>query len=98
MNDWIEARPDGAVIKLLILPKASRTEIVGLHGTPPRLKIRVAAPPVDGEANDELIRLLRKKLKLTTDRIGIVRGKTGKAKDVVCRGVGVEELRRQLLG
>jgi uncharacterized protein (TIGR00251 family) len=46
----------GVVLTVHVLPKASCTECVGLHGD--ALKIRVSAPPVDGAANEELIRFI----------------------------------------
>ncbi len=67
-------------------PRASRTEIVGPHGDPPRLKIRLAAPPVDGEANEELVRFLAKTLGIAKSQISLLRGHQSKQKDVVIQG------------
>ena len=50
----------GAVLSVHIQPKASTTECVGIYGD--AIKIRVAAPPVDGAANDELIRFLARQI------------------------------------
>lgn len=86
------AHDAGILLQLLIQPRASKTEIVGLHGTPPRLKIRVAAPPVDGAANEELIRFLSKKLKKAKSFFIIHRGMTGKTKDVICLGMSIDDL------
>jgi uncharacterized protein (TIGR00251 family) len=48
---------DGAVVLVLhVQPGAKRTEVAGVHGD--ALKIRLAAPPVDGKANAELVRFL----------------------------------------
>ena len=44
------------VLDLRVQPGAKRTEVAGMHGE--RVKIRLAAPPVDGAANDELVRFL----------------------------------------
>jgi uncharacterized protein (TIGR00251 family) len=52
----VQDTKDGAILTVHIQPKASTTECVGIHGD--AIKIRVAAPPVDGAANDELIRFL----------------------------------------
>ncbi|HLE00432.1 MAG TPA: DUF167 family protein [Bdellovibrionota bacterium] len=94
---WFEEVANGIVLKLLIQPKASRTEVSGLHGEPPRLKIRVAAPPVDGEANAELLHFLKKKLKVTSSRLQILRGETSKSKDVFCAGVSRQAAEAALL-
>ena len=61
-DGWIMEKDNGVVLRLQIQPRASRTEVAGLHGEPPRLKVRVAAPPVDGEANEELVSFLAKAL------------------------------------
>lgn len=67
-------------LSVLVVPNASITEIVGMHDG--ALKIRLAAPPVDGKANEELIRFLAKKLDLAPSEISINKGATGKRKRV----------------
>ena len=52
----LEAIADGVRLRLRIQPRASRSEVVGLHGD--TIRIRLAAPPVDGAANEELVRYL----------------------------------------
>lgn len=89
---WIAPGPEGAVLRLLIQPKASRSEIVGPHGEPPRLKVRVAAPPVDGAANEELLRFLKKALGVPASQLELVRGAASRQKDVLCRGLGAGEV------
>lgn len=89
---WIQARADGVILKLVIQPKASRSEIIGLYGAPPRLKIRIAAPPVDGEANEEVLRFIKKSLHVTGARYTLERGAQSKNKDVLCEGVTPEQL------
>ncbi len=63
-----------------VVPNASITEIVGMHDC--ALKIRLAARPVYGKANDELIRFLAKKLGLAPSEISIDKGSTGKRKRI----------------
>ena len=61
MNSLIvQDTKDGAILTVHIQPRASTTECVGIHGD--AIKIRVAAPPVDGAANDRLIRFLARRL------------------------------------
>ena len=79
-------KPGGVTLLCQIQPRASKTEITGLHGEPPRLKIRVAAPPVDGEANDELVAFLSKKLGIPKSRIQIAAGQSGKFKELFLVG------------
>ncbi len=65
-------------IKIYVQPNASRSEIVGLHGD--ALKIKIKAPPVDGEANQELIRFLSELLKIPQKKISLKHGQTGRNK------------------
>lgn len=94
---WFREKLNGTVIYCQIQPKASNTEIVGLHGTPPRLRIRIAAPPVDGKANEELVAFLSKKLKFSKNRIQILSGQSGKFKEVFISGIKADELTLFLL-
>lgn len=74
----------GVELALQIQPRASCTEVAGPHGG--ALKIRVAAPPVDGEANEELVRFLAKTLVVPRSAVEIVGGETGKRKRVRVKG------------
>jgi uncharacterized protein (TIGR00251 family) len=84
----------GVEVSLHLQPRASRTEIVGMHGG--ALKLRIAAPPVDGEANDELVRFLAKTLGVTKSRVTIVSGTTGRRKRVRLEGVGIKDVEERL--
>ena len=88
--NWFESVREGIVIRVKVQPRAKRSEIVGLYGDPPRLKIRLAAPPVDGKANEELIGFIKEKLNLTQSQIRIIRGETSALKDLLCFGVSVK--------
>ncbi|HEY6260953.1 MAG TPA: DUF167 domain-containing protein [Nitrospiraceae bacterium] len=74
----------GAVLSIHVQPKASTTECAGIHGD--ALKIRVAAPPVDGAANDELIRFLARRLSVPSSSIQIHSGASGRRKRVLVKG------------
>ena len=74
----------GAVLSVYIQPKASATECVGIYGD--AIKIRVAAPPVDGAANDELIRFLARQLSIPTASVRIHSGASGRHKHVLVKG------------
>ena len=72
-----------------VQPRAARSEIVGeLDGA---LKLRLAAPPVDGEANEELIRFLAKLFGVSRGRISILSGQTSKNKLVRVEGIAADE-------
>jgi uncharacterized protein len=68
-----------------VQPRASRTEIAGVHGT--ALKVRLHAPPVDGAANDELIDFLSKRLNVPKKSISILAGQSSRAKIIEIAGV-----------
>src|SRR3954462_5574759 len=89
---WIQDKRGGVSVSCQIQSRASRTEVVGLHGEPPRLKIRVAAPPVDGGANEELVVFLSKKLKVSKSRIQILSGHSGKFKEIFIADVSAKEV------
>jgi uncharacterized protein (TIGR00251 family) len=74
----------GAVLSVHIQPKASTTECVGIHGD--AIKIRVAAPPVDDAANDELIRFLARQLSIPVSSVRIQSGANGRHKHVLVKG------------
>jgi uncharacterized protein len=75
-----------------VQPRASRSEIVGLHGD--ALKVRLGAPPVDGAANDALIELLADALGIARSAVRIISGATSRGKVVEVDGVNVENIRR----
>ena len=75
----------GAVLSVHVQPKASTTECVGIHGD--ALKIRVAAPPIDGAANDELIRFLAYRLSMPSSSLQIHSGAGGRHKRVLIKGM-----------
>jgi uncharacterized protein (TIGR00251 family) len=75
---------DGVVLTVHIQPKASTTECVGIHGD--AIKIRVAAPPVDGAANDELIQFIARRLSIPTASVRIHSGASGRHKRVLVKG------------
>ena len=92
---WLRADGAAVVLTLHIQPGAKRTEIAGLHGA--ALKIRLAAPPVDGKANEALIAFLAKTLAVPKSRIELVSGETARAKRVRIAGVDAASLRTLLL-
>lgn len=80
---------------LHIVPRARATAVAGSHGD--AVKIRVAAPPVDGAANAELVRFLAARLNVSATRVTIVAGASGRRKTVAIEGMGPDEIQRVLL-
>jgi len=77
---WLRQDADGVLLTLHIQPGAKKTEVVGRHGE--ALKIRLAAPPVDGKANACLLAFLAERLDVSKARLQIVSGETSRAKRV----------------
>lgn len=73
------------LLRCLIQPKASRDAITGVQDE--RLKIRITAPPVDGQANSHLVRYLADLLDVPRSRIALVNGDTGKRKTLRISGM-----------
>ena len=71
---------DALLLSLHVQPGASRTEVTGLHGD--ALRIRLAAPPVDGKANAELARFLADAFGVPQRQVTLVRGETSRRKVV----------------
>ncbi|WP_220737309.1 DUF167 family protein YggU [Shewanella sp. c952] len=69
------------LLQLYVQPKASRDQIVGLHGD--ELKIAITAPPIDGKANIHLTKYLAKAFKVPKGDIDILKGLTGRHKQVL---------------
>jgi uncharacterized protein (TIGR00251 family) len=87
--------PEGSRLLIWAQPRSSRSEAAGLHDG--RLKIRVAAPPVEDEANQELRRFLARSLRVPASSVRLVAGHRGKRKELVVLGVSPAELRCRLL-
>ena len=86
MNHVLRVERRGASIRVRVhvQPRASRSEVVGTHGS--ALKVRVHAPPVDGAANDAVISLLSAQLGVPRQAVRIVSGAASRAKTVDIEG------------
>jgi uncharacterized protein (TIGR00251 family) len=85
----------GALVRLRVSPNAKATGLQGPHGDA-ALKLRVAAPPVDGRANAEVERFVAERTGAAPSRVRVVRGLSGRDKTVFVDGVGVERVREVL--
>jgi uncharacterized protein (TIGR00251 family) len=90
----ITAIPGGIRIRIHVQPRASRTEIAGRHGD--ALKIRLAAPPVDGAANEELLGFIAGQLGVSRRAVDLSRGATSREKTVTVHGIAVAAARAAL--
>ncbi|MGE0642458.1 MAG: DUF167 domain-containing protein [Nitrospira sp.] len=86
---------DGAMLTVHVQPNASRTECVGIHGD--ALKIRLAARPVDGAANEELIRFVAEHCAVPRAKVHIHSGADSRRKRLHVAGISAQELLARLL-
>lgn len=85
----------GALLTVHVQPGASRTECVGIHGD--ALKIRLAARPIDGAANDELIRFIAERCAVPRTNVQIRSGAEGRRKRLCVQEVSAQVLLARLL-
>jgi uncharacterized protein (TIGR00251 family) len=78
MSDWWRGGDGRALLTVHVQPGAKKTEIAGLYGD--ALKIRLAAPPVDGKANATLIAFVASRLGLPRSAVSLKSGQTSRHK------------------
>jgi uncharacterized protein (TIGR00251 family) len=83
---------DGTVLAVHVQPGAGRTEVVGRHGD--ALKVRVAAPPTGGRANDAVVELVAKEFAVKKDDVRITSGASNRQKRVLLGGVDLKAAER----
>ena len=76
----LSSRGDGILLQLSVMPNAKRTEADGLHDG--ALRVRLAAPPIDGRANDALVAWLAKSLGVAKRDVEVLRGESSRRKQV----------------
>ena len=85
----IRAVEGGVTVRVRVKPRASKSRVLGeKEGA---LEVAVAAPPVDGEANAELIRTLAKHLGVPRSAVTLEAGEASRQKRVRVAGLSVEE-------
>jgi len=88
MTRAIQADGAGVKITVHVVPRASRTALAGLHDD--ALRIRLAAPPVDGKANRTLIEFIAKTLKVPQRQVQLLAGDTARRKYLHVTGLTLE--------
>jgi hypothetical protein len=86
----IRAQGDRVLVDVHVVPRASKTAIVGTHDG--RLKVSLAAPPVDGAANEALVAFFAEALGRPKRDVELTRGETSRKKTLAIRGVTVEQV------
>lgn len=81
MTELIRSHPDGAVLAVRAVPGASAAKIVGLHGD--ELRVRVCSPPVDGRANEEIVKVVAAAVSVRAREVRLLAGHTARSKQLV---------------
>ena len=79
-HPWLREEAGALVLTVHVQPGARRSEVAGIHGD--AIKVRLAAPPIEGRANDELVRFLAQAFAVAQRQVAIVRGGTSRRKVV----------------
>lgn len=92
----IAETPEGVFLSVKVTPKSSKNQVVGPEGD--SLKIKIAAQPVDGEANSELIEFVAKWLKISKSNIQLISGQTNRYKRLYIAGLKAVDITNKLNG
>lgn len=93
-NSFLSATQDGTLIRIHVQPRASRNELAGIHEG--SVKVRLTAPPVEGEANKECIKFFAKLLDLPKSAVHIVQGQKSRRKTLHVKNLSLKEVERIL--
>jgi uncharacterized protein (TIGR00251 family) len=96
-RDWCTAVPGGIRLTVQITPNAKKSEVIGVLGD--ALRIRLQAPPIEGKANEALVRYIADALRVPKAAVSIMHGHTGKRKllHVAITGLSVDAVREAFL-
>jgi len=90
MRSWIKDGSGNVELRIYCQPRASKTEIVGFHGD--ALKVRLAAPPVEGQANTELCKFLARYFGVVRQNVQILSGTGSRQKRIVIKGKTAQDI------
>ena len=94
IDGLFEVVGDGVALRVHVVPAAGRTAVVGTHGD--AVKVRVAAPPTGGRANEACVALLAETFGVSKSDVELTSGATSRAKRFRIGPVEVDEFRRLL--
>ena len=89
MAEWIKARGEKILISVRVQPGASKNVVTGIREG--SLTIKLCSPPVDGRANDSLIRFVAKRLNISRSSIQIIQGIKNRKKLLEVAGVSIAD-------
>ena len=88
MSEWYRRNGEVITLTLHVQPGAKRTDVAGLHGE--ALKIRLAAPPIEGRANEALLRFIAESFGVTLRQVELKQGGQSRHKIVAITGSKIE--------
>jgi len=94
LPSFLRGNEKEALLDIYVQPKASRNELVGAHQG--SLKIRLTAPPVEGEANKECVKFLAKVFGIPKSNVELVQGHKSRQKTLIFHGASPEALQAVL--
>jgi uncharacterized protein (TIGR00251 family) len=90
MFPFLQQTVDGVVLRLLVQPRSSKNQLVGLQGD--LLKIKLCSPPVDGAANKSCCDYLAKLFGIAKGRVELIAGDKARQKSVLLRDVDLDRV------
>jgi uncharacterized protein (TIGR00251 family) len=87
---WLRSVPQGVELSILVQPRASRDQLVGVQGE--ELKVRLAAPPVEGAANAACCAFFAKLCRLPRSHVTLVSGESSRHKRLLLGGADAESV------
>jgi len=94
MASWLKQTGEGVMLDLLVQPRASRNEVVGVQGE--ELKVRLTSPPVDGAANKTCRAFVAKLLGVPKGDVELAAGDKSRHKRLLIRGADAAAVRSTL--
>ena len=95
MKPFLKAHPEGTLLSVKVIPRASKNEIGEALGS--ELKIKVTAPPVDSAANRAVIELIASTLNCPKSAVVLVHGETSRHKMLLLKGLTPEQVESTLI-
>ena len=87
---YLHPHKHGIVLTVRVTPKSSKSKITGIIGE--ELKIMLNAPPVDGKANQELIKILSKTFSIPKRNITLLSGETSRSKSILLNDLEAKDV------
>jgi uncharacterized protein len=92
---FIRKSTEGTTVDIYVQPRASKNAMAGIHEGV--LKVRLTAPPVEGEANRECLKFLAKVFLIPKSQLEVIQGHKSRHKTILVRGVAPESLQNVLV-